>query len=50
MVSKYQHNIYTFYLRKNKSKNKQKKSHENSQQMVSWIQGVKAKHKKNKIK
>lgn len=25
MVSKYQHNIYTFYLRKNKSKNKQKK-------------------------
>lgn len=43
MVSKYQHNIYTFYFKKNKSKNK-KKSHGESQQKVSWIQGVKVKH------
>lgn len=46
MVSKYQHNIYTFYFKKIKAKTK--KSHEDSQQKVSWIQGVKVKHLKNK--
>lgn len=39
MVSKYQQYLYILF-KKNKSKNK-KKSHEDSQQNVSWIQGAK---------
>lgn len=53
MLSKYQHNIYTFYLKK-KSK-EEKKSHEDSQQLVSWIREwsemfEKKKEKKNLLR
>lgn len=45
MLSKYQHNIYTFYLKKEKSK----KSNEDSQQNVSWIQEWSEMFEKKKI-